>query len=110
MKNIHLIKTFDTDGMNEMLRDKEVSELFDGAFRKLIEVRLRNGAVLSRHKASEPITVFCVSGNGIFRAGADLEDELQLSTGTLLTLDAGVEHEVVAQPGIHLLVTKFKNS
>ncbi|MEO6052309.1 MAG: hypothetical protein ABIP78_13405 [Pyrinomonadaceae bacterium] len=108
MKNIHLIKIFDPEGINEMLKDKEVSELFDGGFRKLIEVRLRNGAVLSRHKAAEPITVFCVSGNGLFKAGADLGDELKLSTGTLLTLEAGIEHEVIAQPGLHLLITKFK--
>ena len=93
-----------------MLKDKEVSELFDGAFRKLIEVRLQNGAILSRHKAVEPITVFCISGNGVFRAGANLEDELKLSTGTLLTLEAGVEHEVVSEPSLHLLVTKYKSS
>ena len=49
MKNIQFIKDIDMSAASEMLKDKEVSQLFDGAFRKLVEVRLRNGAVLSRH-------------------------------------------------------------
>lgn len=110
MKHIHLIKDFgvDTDAVFE--KDKEVDQLFDGAFRKLVEVRLQNGAVLSRHKVNEPITVLCLSGNGVFRAGKDLEDSQILRAGTLITLEAGVEHEVAADPALQILVTKFKDS
>lgn len=110
MKTIQLIKDFDPGVTSEMLKDKEVAQLFDGAFRKLVEVRLRNGAVLSKHKTNEPITVFCVSGTGVFRAGENLEDSQDLHAGILITLDGGVEHEVVAVPEIHLIVTKFKDS
>ncbi len=110
MKYIQLIKNLDPGAEREMLKDKEAGELFNGAFRKLIEVRLRNGAVLSRHKANEPITVFCLAGSGIFKAGANLEDEMALSAGTLLTLDADIEHEVIGTPSLHLLVTRFKSS
>ena len=43
------------------------------------------------------------------RAGRDLEDEQKLVAGALITLEGGVEHEVVAEPEISLLVTKFKS-
>jgi hypothetical protein len=37
-----------------------------------------------------------------------LEDRQKLVAGTLVTLEGGVEHEVVAEPEVSLLVTKFK--
>jgi quercetin dioxygenase-like cupin family protein len=107
---IELIKEFDLGSKTKSDKDKEINHLFDGAFRKLVEVRLQNGAVLSRHKANEPITVFCLSGAGVFRAGNDLEESQTLRAGTLITLEGGVDHEVVADPALHLLVTKFKDS
>ena len=110
MTHIELIKDFDLGTQTDFDKDKEVSQLFNGAFRTIIEVRLQNGAILSKHKANEPITVFCLSGKGVFRAGMDLEDSLDLRAGTLLTLDGGVEHEVVADPALHIIVTKFKGS
>lgn len=110
MKHIQLIKNFHPDGQSEMLKDLEVTQLFTGSFRQLVEVRLRNGAVLSKHKAKEPITVFCLAGNGIFFAGDDLEDSQDLRAGTMITLDAGVNHEVTSKPELHLIVTKFKDS
>lgn len=110
MKNIQFIKDIKVDDPGEMSKDIEVKEIFNGDHRRLVEVRLRNGAVLSRHKAAEPITVQCLSGSGVFTAGADLEDMQNLQAGTLLTLEAGVEHEVTARLDLHLLVTKFKNN
>ncbi len=91
-------------------KDKDVRELFNGPMRRVVEVRLQNGAILARHKANEPITVFCVSGNGVFLAGPELDDSHAMRAGTLITLEAGVEHEVVADPRLHLIVTKFKSS
>ena len=110
MKNIELIRESGPGAETELAEDKDVKELFNGPFRKVIEVRLQNNSVLPRHKADVPITVFCLSGKGIFSAGSDLEDSLELRAGTLITLEAGVEHEVIADPSIHIIVTKFKNS
>ena len=110
MKYIHLIKNLTLGDMGKMYKDIEVSEIFNGDHRRVVEVRLQNGAVLSRHKAMEPITVQCLSGGGVFTAGQGLEDEQDMQAGTLLTLDAQVEHEVTARPDLHLLITKFKSS
>jgi quercetin dioxygenase-like cupin family protein len=90
-------------------KSKQVREIYNGARARLVEVKLRDSAVLTKHKTPEPISVLCLGGTGIFTAGADLEDRLDLSAGVLLTLDGGIEHEVVAAPEIHLLVTKFKD-
>ena len=87
--------------------DKQVKQLFTGPRRKLIEIFLRNGAMLARHQAKEPITVLCLSGSGTFRAGALLEDEQRLIPGTLVTLEPEIDHEVTAEPEIQILVTKF---
>lgn len=110
MNNILLIKELDLTGTIAFDSNKEVNKLFDGPFRTLLEVRLQNGAVLSKHKATEPITVLCLSGKGVFRAGSAMDDEQDMRPGTLITLEADIEHEVVADPAIRILVTKFKNS
>lgn len=110
MKNIELIKNLELRELPRLERSKEVKEIFSGARRRLIEVTLRDNAMLAKHKAAEPITVLCLAGNGTFRAGRDLEDEEKLVAGTLLTLDAAVEHEVVAEPELRLLITKFMES
>jgi len=110
MKHIELLGELGADAVGEQGKDKSVEQLYDGAFRRIVAVRLRSGAVLSRHHADVPITVYCVSGNGKFNAGANLEDSQDLQAGTLITLEAGVEHEVIAEPEIHILVTKFKDS
>ncbi|MEP7077016.1 MAG: hypothetical protein ABI878_14515 [Acidobacteriota bacterium] len=88
----------------------EVNELFDGPFRTIIEVRLRDSAVLKKHKADVPITILCLAGSGKFLAGRDLEDSQDLVAGTLITLDAGVQHEARAESELHPIVTKFKGN
>ncbi len=108
MKNIELLKTIELGRVPEGEKNKELTEIFNGARRRVVEVRLRNGETLAKHKAFEPITVLCVGGNGKFLAGKDLEEEQKLTAGTFLTLEAEVEHEVVAEPEICILVTKFK--
>lgn len=107
MKNIELLKNFEL-GKISGEKSKEVKEIFNGTRRRMVSVELRGGSVLSKHKAVEPITVFCLAGSGTFRAGNNLEDEQKLVAGTLITLASGVEHEVAAEPDINLLVTKFK--
>lgn len=44
----------------------------------------------------------------VMLSGGDLENVKPLTAGTLITLDANVEHEVTANPDLSLLVTKFK--
>lgn len=105
-----LLKKFELEKIAESGQDKEVEKIFDGARRQILAVTLRNGAVLSKHKAQEPITVLCLAGSGKFFAGANLEEETELSAGVLLTLEAGIEHEAVAAPELKILVTKFKEN
>ena len=107
MKKIELIKNLDLKEISQSDNNKEVKEIFKGIRRSLIEITLRNNEVLAKHKAVEPITVLCLAGSGTFRGGSDLEDVEKLEAGTLLTLEAAVEHEVVAEPELRLLITKF---
>ena len=108
MKHIKLINEFEFSSDNSSEKNKEVREIYDDAKFRMIEVKLRGGAVLAKHKAAEPITVLCLQGAGTFSAGTDLEDTQQMKAGTLITLEAGVEHEATANPEMHLLVTKYK--
>jgi quercetin dioxygenase-like cupin family protein len=90
--------------------DKTVTKLFEGERRRILGIQLRNGAVLSKHKAPEPITVLCLDGEGTFYAGENLEESQKMKRGTLVTLAADVDHEARAEPGLHLLVTRFIGS
>lgn len=110
MKYINLIEKFDFSGKVISEKDLEVREIYNGIRRRMVEVKMRGNAVLTKHKANEPITVFCLRGQGFFSAGKDLEEHRNLQAGDLITLESGIEHEVVAAPEIHLLVTKFKDS
>jgi quercetin dioxygenase-like cupin family protein len=107
MKHINLVANLMDVDEADNSKDLAVTQLFEGGSRKILGVRLKNGAVLARHKADVPITVLCLAGSGTFTAGADLEDSQELRAGTLITLEAGIEHEVTAEPSIHILVSKF---
>jgi quercetin dioxygenase-like cupin family protein len=109
MKNIELLASFDLNKIGAAKKSKEVKKIFDGARHQILSIELCDSEVLSKHKANEPITVFCLAGSGTFRAGKDLEDRQKLVAGTLITLEPEIEHEVAAEPAIHILVTKFKN-
>lgn len=91
-------------------REMEVRELFNGPRRRVLDIRLRNSAVLKRHKAAEPITVQCVSGSGTFRAGPELEESIEFRPGTLITLEPDIDHEAAANPELHILVTRFNEA
>lgn len=108
MKHIELIGNLDTHPPSGMEKDLIAIEIFNGPMRRIIDIRIQNGAVLSRHKASEPITVLCLAGKGTFHAGPELDDAQEMTAGTLITLEPGVEHDLVAEPAIHILVTRFK--
>jgi quercetin dioxygenase-like cupin family protein len=110
MKNIGLIEKFDLNGNIQSKEDISAHVIFNGFRRRMVEVKLVNNGVLKKHKAAEPITVFCLSGKGTFSAGPDLEEKQFLEAGALITLEPEIEHEVIAEPEIHLLVTKFIGS
>ncbi len=108
MKQIEFIEKFELGGKIHSEKDIEPRLLYKGTRRQIMEVKLRNNAVLSKHKAAEPITVLCLGGKGTFFAGEDPQDEQVLEAGTFITLDADILHEVSAGPELHILVTKFK--
>ena len=109
MKNLICLKDFELGNVSAGEKSKDVNEIFNGDRRRMVEVTLRNHGVLSKHKADEPITVLCLGGSGQFLAGPDLEESQVLRPGTLLTLEAEVYHEVIAEPELHILVTKFRD-
>ncbi len=109
MKNIELVGNFDFIEKIRIEKEREVKEIFSGARRQILEVKIRQGGILPKHKAREPITVICLSGKGILRAGENLEAEQALQAGTLITLVPEIEHEAAAseETGLHLSDNHF---
>ena len=89
-------------------KDKEVTPLFDGERRKIVQITLRNKAVLDAHKAAEPITIHCVAGKGLLIVGEEKE-EVELKEGVLVTIEPNVVHEIRATSKVSILLTKFKD-
>jgi quercetin dioxygenase-like cupin family protein len=84
-------------------RDKQVELLFEGPRRKIMQITLRNRAVLNAHKSAVPITIQCIAGSGTLAAA----EEVQLTPGVLLTLEPNEIHEVRAQPEVSILLSQF---
>lgn len=92
----------------ELSENKRVTEILNNDFCRMLMIELQDGAILTKHRSAEPISVQCISGSGTFFAGPELDDSQSIETKDLIILDANIEHEVRAQPDIKLLVTKFK--
>ena len=88
-------------------KDKEVTPPFDGDRRKIVQITLRNKAILDAHKAAEPITIQCVAGKGLLIVGEEKE-EVELKVGVLVTIEPNVVHEIRALSKVSVLLTKFK--
>ena len=88
-------------------KDREVQTLLADAWRKLVLISLRNGALLADHSARVPITIQAVLGKGTLRVG---ESVFALSPGSIVPVDAHAEHNVQAEPEIALLVTFFRQT
>ncbi len=88
-------------------KDTEVSLLFDGVRRKIMQITLRRNAVLKAHQAAEPITIQCVAGAGDL-LDVSVSEIHKLSPGILITVEAQVVHEVRALPEVSILLTRFK--
>ncbi|HET7275074.1 MAG TPA: cupin domain-containing protein [Longimicrobiaceae bacterium] len=73
----------------------------DGPLRVALTA-LGAGGHLAPHRALGPITVHVLSGSIRFRAKGD---EWVLEPGELLSLGAGVEHEVISESGAVFLLT-----
>ena len=108
MNNITHIVELELGILSPIEKPKVANEIYSGERRRMIEVQLRDNETLPKHKATEPITVLCLGGNGRFAAGEELKESIPLTPGTLITLEADVEHAVYAEPELHLLLTKFK--
>ena len=80
--------------------DKQVTQLFTGPRRRIVQITLRNNAILAAHKAPVPITIQCIAGHGTLQG-------IELSPGTLATLEPNEEHEVRANPAVSILLTQF---
>ena len=107
MNSIQFLATLSFNKDPAPVNGKATNILFSRDAQKVFEVKLSNSEKLARHTASAPITVLCLAGSGVFRAGDKLEEEQRLTPGTLIALDANVAHEVCAEPALHILVTKF---
>lgn len=88
-------------------KDREVQTLFADSWRKLVLIRLRNGALLADHSARVPVTIQAVIGKGTLRVG---DAVFALAPGVIVPVDAHAEHNVQAEPEIALLVTFFRQA
>ena len=107
MNFIKLLTKFNLAENYQPEKNKEINVLFNEERSKVIEVKLFNGEILAKHSTPSPIMVLCLSGNGIFKAGENLEEEQKLTQGALIYLEKEIMHEVVAGPDLRILVTKF---
>ena len=90
-------------------KEVTVREVINDARRRVLEISIRAGGILKRHRASEPITVLCTRGKGRFYAGPNLDESVEIASGSLLALDSEVDHEVTADSDLRILVTRFKS-
>ena len=88
-------------------KDIESHLLFDGAQRKIMQITLRQNAIMKAHQAAEPITIQCVAGAGDL-LDVTKEETYKLSPGVLINVEAEVVHEVRALPELSILLSKFK--
>ena len=104
-----ILKTHvELDGEHDEEKEVTVHELINDERGRVLQISIRAGGTLKRHRASEPITVLCTKGEGRFFAGNDLEESVEISQGSLLALGAEIDHEVTADSDLRILVTRFK--
>jgi len=87
-------------------KDKQIEQLFHGPRRKILQITLRNNAILDEHKAAAPITIQCVAGKGALKAG-DAGESIDLTPGLLVTIESNIAHEVKGLPAVSILVCQF---
>ena len=80
---------------------REVSVQLDEGHLKLATITLRKGTVLDAHSAPVPATILVLEGEGVMNIGGK---SIPASRGTLVSLPAGEEHDVVPRPGSDMLL------
>ena len=80
---------------------KEVAVLLDESHLKLATITLRLGTILPAHSAPVPATVQVLEGEGVMHVGGEA---VPVSKGTVVSLAAGEEHDVVPEPGSDMLL------
>jgi quercetin dioxygenase-like cupin family protein len=80
---------------------KSVSVLLDESHLKLATIALRQGTPLPTHSAPVPATILVLEGEGVMHVGGQ---PVPVSEGTIVSLAAGEEHDVVPTPGGDMLL------
>jgi quercetin dioxygenase-like cupin family protein len=88
-------------------KPKEIEVLLADPYRKVVRVILRHKEVFDDHSTKVPLLIFCLQGTGTLRVGSE---EIPLTPGVLVPLDAGVIHAVEAEPAVALLLTLFRGT
>ncbi len=88
-------------GSAESVDGKEVTVLLDESHLKLATVALRQGTALPSHSAPVPATVLVLEGEGVIHVGSQ---PVPVSKGTIVSLAAGEDHDVVPGPGGDMLL------
>ncbi|MGE0825091.1 MAG: hypothetical protein AB7P18_23615 [Candidatus Binatia bacterium] len=88
-------------------KEREVQTLLADQWRKLVLIRIRQGAILADHSAQVSITIHALLGRGILRLG---EEEHVLVPGVIVPDNAHVIHNVQGDPDLAILVTFFRRS
>ncbi|GAB4292008.1 MAG: hypothetical protein Kow0098_11730 [Ignavibacteriaceae bacterium] len=89
-------------------KDKEVNMLFEGERSKIAQLTLRNEANLRWHNVAEPITIYCIVGEGeLLIKNKEKTDTVKLLPGIFVTLESLVDHDIVGRPFVSILLTRY---
>jgi len=85
-------------------KPREVKELLDTPFVKLVSITLRDGTKLSKHKVGQAITLQAIAGSGKVTVDKTVDT---LGPGRVVLIGPGAEHEIVpdGKAELVLLVT-----
>ena len=86
-------------------KEREIQTLLADLWRKLVLIRLRNGALLADHSAQVPITIQALLGQGTLNVAGRA---YRLAPNVIVPVDAHVVHNVQAEPELAILVTFFR--
>ena len=84
---------------------REIKVLLSDEKRKVVCVALRNNELFAEHSTKTPLVIYCTQGSGSLLVAGE---EIALSPGVLVPLDANVVHAVQASPALSLLLTLFR--
>jgi mannose-6-phosphate isomerase-like protein (cupin superfamily) len=99
-------KIIEYSKMIEEGKELENNLLFDGVLRNITQIIMRNSNSLGSHAADMPFLLFCVDGYGKLVLGDD-NKAVMLQPGSMVTVEAGVSHDVAAEPELSILVIRF---